>query len=188
MLVADIHEELSKKFSLSVEEKNIHISGQPKYKVEFRWARMELVQEGILAKPEVSGRGYWQIQDGTFNPPTHHADEVPDQAEYNEGAVKKVTVNRYERNEKARDACLSHHGHSCLACGFDFEKVYGHLGKNQIHVHHKVKISSIGKEYKLDPISDLEPVCPNCHHMIHRRDPPFSIAEIKAMLQQGRLG
>ena len=36
-------------------------------------------------------------------------------------------------------------------------------------------------EYNLNPISDLVPVCPNCHAMIHQRKPPFTINEIKEM-------
>ena len=27
-------------------------------------------------------------------------------------------------------------------------------------------------------IEDLRPVCPNCHAMIHRKNPPFTIEEI----------
>ena len=50
----------------------------------------------------------------------------------------------------------------------DFENMYGELGKGFIHVHHIVPISMIGKEYKIDPIKDLVPVCPNCHAMLHR--------------------
>ena len=41
-------------------------------------------------------------------------------------------------------------------------------------------------EYRLDPIRDLRPVCPNCHAVIHRREPPFSIEEIKHMLEKER--
>jgi 5-methylcytosine-specific restriction protein A len=37
-------------------------------------------------------------------------------------------------------------------------------------------------EYEVDPINDLIPVCPNCHAMIHRRRPAYSIEEVKKML------
>jgi 5-methylcytosine-specific restriction protein A len=50
----------------------------------------------------------------------------------------------------------------------DFEKMYGELGRGFIHIHHVVPISTIGKEYLLDPVKDLVPVCPNCHAMLHR--------------------
>ena len=41
----------------------------------------------------------------------------------------------------------------------------------------------IGKEYQLNVDKDLVPVCPNCHYMLHRKDPPYTIEELKSMLQ-----
>jgi len=38
-----------------------------------------------------------------------------------------------------------------------------------------------------DPIRDLRPVCPNCHVVIHRREPPYSIDEVRQLLTQQRL-
>jgi 5-methylcytosine-specific restriction protein A len=35
---------------------------------------------------------------------------------YIEGEVRTIVVNRYERDPKARQACLDHHGYICLAC------------------------------------------------------------------------
>lgn len=87
-----------------------------------------------------------------------------------EGAVSKITVNRYERNPEARKKCIELYGGAfCLICGFDFERVYGELGRDYIHVHHIVPISEIGQEYKIDYKKDLIPVCPNCHAMLHRK-------------------
>ena len=62
------------------------------------------------------------------------------------------------------------------------EKTYGEIGKNFIHIHHLVKISDIKEEYMIDPIEDLRPVCPNCHAMLHKKEPPFTIEELKGML------
>jgi len=36
----------------------------------------------------------------------------------------------------ARKRCLEHYGTKCTVCGFNFEAVYGELGKRFIHVHH----------------------------------------------------
>lgn len=85
-----------------------------------------------------------------------------------EGAKQTVTVNRYERDEKARLECIKAHGCRCAVCNLDFEELYGEVGKGFIHVHHIVPIHTIGKEYQLDPQKDLVPVCPNCHAMLHR--------------------
>lgn len=99
-----------------------------------------------------------------------------------EGAKKKIIVNSYERNNKARRLCIKHYGVKCQVCNFDFEKTYGEIGKNFIHIHHLVKISDIKEEYMIDPIEDLRPVCPNCHAMLHKKEPPFTIEELKGML------
>lgn len=86
-----------------------------------------------------------------------------------EGARKTITVNSYERNSAARNACIKVHGVSCSVCGFNFEAFYGGRGKDFIHVHHVVAIAGIGQKYEIDPIKDLRPVCPNCHAMLHRK-------------------
>jgi hypothetical protein len=110
-------------------------------------------------------------------------EELSSEIEYVEGAASCVIVNVYERNREAREACLRRHGRSCAACGFNFEANYGEATAGYIQVHHLIPIAQVGVKYKLDPIRDLRPVCPNCHAAIHRREPPFSIGEIKKMLQ-----
>ena len=99
-----------------------------------------------------------------------------------EGPQVTIAVNRYERNRRARKACIKEYGAVCSVCGFDFGKRYGSIGVGFIHVHHIISLSSIGQKHKLDPLSDLRPVCPNCHEMLHRRDPPLEIEELKKSL------
>jgi 5-methylcytosine-specific restriction enzyme A len=103
---------------------------------------------------------------------------------YFEGAVRQILTNTYERDEKARRAAIRHHGCICKVCGFDFEAVYGAFGSGFIHVHHIVPLSSIGKHYSVNPKTDLFPVCPNCHAMIHRKSPPFLIEEVRLMMNR----
>jgi len=100
-----------------------------------------------------------------------------------EGAVRQIVINKYERNPLARRICVNHYGAFCQACGFDFFKTYCELGKDFIHVHHIVPLSKINKEYILNPIDDLIPVCPNCHSMIHRNKTALSIEELKKILK-----
>ena len=110
--------------------------------------------------------------------------EVHEADVYNEGAVMQVTVNRYERNRDARDRCIESKGCKCAVCGMDFEQTYGSIGKGFIHVHHLVPISSIGEEYVIDPINHLVPVCPNCHNMLHRKEPPYTPEELKEIISK----
>ena len=53
-----------------------------------------------------------------------------------EGEVTTVTLNKYERNPKARAACLAYHGTTCAVCGMDFGKIYGPEFAGRIEVHH----------------------------------------------------
>lgn len=96
-----------------------------------------------------------------------------------EGAKKTITVNAYERNHEARRRCLNHWGYNCSVCQFRFDLAYGSLGKNYMHVHHLRPLAIVGGKYEVDPISDLRPVCPNCHAMLHRTSPPKSIEELQ---------
>lgn len=116
---------------------------------------------------------------------TLYPDELPQDVSYVEGAAQQVSVNRYERSIEARNACIAHHGSTCQVCNLDFRKKYGELGAGFIHVHHRISIASIGNEYCVDPINDLVPVCPNCHAMLHRRQPPFEIEELRALVHDG---
>ncbi len=92
---------------------------------------------------------------------------------YTEGERQRSLVNKYERDERNRKLCIEAKGCRCAICGFDFEESYGELGKGFIHVHHIVPVSKIGPNYIIDPVKDLIPVCPNCHAMLHRVDPPM---------------
>lgn len=111
-----------------------------------------------------------------------YPDDLESGKKYVEGAKKQVRVNAYERNPKARAACLRHHGFNCVVCSFNFELRYGPLGKEFIHVHHLKPLALTDGEYKLDPVTDLRPVCPNCHAMLHRGNSVLSIEELRAIL------
>ena len=86
-----------------------------------------------------------------------------------EGAKKTVVVNAYERNSIARKKCIEHYGVKCQVCGFDFAETYGFDYEGLIEVHHIIPISSIQSEYTVDPVTDLIPLCSNCHTAIHKK-------------------
>ncbi|MBL8099922.1 MAG: HNH endonuclease [Anaerolineales bacterium] len=122
-------------------------------------------------------------------PALHHeikyADDIDISKKYYEGVLKQVKVNKFERSPGARAVCLNKHGAICSVCGFDFAKRYGEIGEGYIHVHHLKPLSEIRKGYKLNPVNDLRPVCPNCHAMIHQRKPkPYTIEEMKNILRK----
>jgi 5-methylcytosine-specific restriction protein A len=145
----------------------------------------------LQIEPSAKQRSYWvvQLNDQTKAEPrlktgasSGFPDDVYPGARYPEGAVKKVTVNAYERNPKARKACIEHYGTACIVCGIDFQVTYGTIGQGFIHVHHLYPIALRDEEYEVDPINDMQPVCPNCHAMLHRSDPPFTIDDLRDLV------
>ncbi len=114
--------------------------------------------------------------------------ELSTDGDYIEGAVSQVRVNRYERDPKARAACLQKSGCNCSVCGFNFSKSYGEIGDGFIHVRHRKPLSLRKSQYRLNPASDLAPVCPNCHAMLHTSDPPLEIDELREIWQEHNCG
>ena len=101
---------------------------------------------------------------------------------FTEGAIVQQTVDRRERNPQARQACIERYGCKCVVCGFDFESIYGDVGRGYIEVHHLKPISQIDDEHEVTA-EDLVPLCANCHAMAHRRSPePFTPTELKEMM------
>lgn len=105
---------------------------------------------------------------------------------YSEGATSTVTLDRYERDPRVRKACLDHYGRTCQICKVDFASRYPGIGDGFIEVHHLKPLSEIGKVHQVDPVTDLLPVCPNCHSMLHRqRGTPYTPDEVRAILKLG---
>lgn len=99
-----------------------------------------------------------------------------------EGARTRIEVNRYERDRRNRAAALAIHGYSCKACKLDMGKHYGSAAAGLIEVHHVTPVSQLGEDYIIDPRTDLTPLCPNCHSVAHRRNPPYSVDDLREML------
>jgi 5-methylcytosine-specific restriction enzyme A len=104
--------------------------------------------------------------------------------QYYEGSTSKITINVFERNPIAREKCILHYGCKCSVCGIVLSEVYGEVAQGHIHVHHLKQLAEIYEEYQVDPVNDLRPVCPNCHVIIHMRKPPYTIDEVKKMIEK----
>jgi 5-methylcytosine-specific restriction protein A len=139
------------------------------------------VHQGMDLEPGIEAiiRALWaDLGPGQGPDPTQ-----PVPGAYPDDAVARVAVNRYERDAEARRACIAHRGTSCAACGFSFEMAYGEVGADFIHVHHVVPASQLGGAYQLDPLTDLVPLCANCHAMAHHGvGSPRSEAELRQMI------
>ena len=63
-------------------------------------------------------------------------------------------------NETPRrvDLLEATYGYQCRAYEINMSEVYGELGSNVIHVHHRSLLADFGQEHEVDPIRDLIPV------------------------------
>lgn len=133
-----------------------------------------LIDNGLSSAPQSSIKIYDSLVDyiEKYLRDNYNEDIFPDSScteECFEGAKTKVYVNKYERSSVARRKCIEFKGYSCIVCGFNFEDIYGEIGRDFIHIHHLKALNEIGEEYIVDYKNDLVPVCPNCHAMLHRR-------------------
>jgi 5-methylcytosine-specific restriction protein A len=143
------------------------------------WGSVDVSGFAVAPAEEVSIRALW----GTFGPAPGPDPTQPVPGTYPVDAVTRVEVNRYERDPEARRVCIAHHGINCAACGFSFEATYGDIGKDFIHIHHVVPVSQLGNGYQLDPLTDLVPLCGNCHAMAHQGvGIPRSLVELRQII------
>ena len=102
-----------------------------------------------------------------------------------EGAERISLVRHRKREQPLREAKVAQvkkTGNGKLKCevpkcGFDFEVVYGRLGRDYAQVHHLKPLAdrTNPSQTKLD---DLVVVCANCHAMIHRGGKCRSLSEL----------
>jgi 5-methylcytosine-specific restriction protein A len=142
---------------------------------------------GVRLPPNVATEleRVWETQTGLAGALLPTA-EVVDEERLPEGAVRRVTVNAYERNPVARSQCLLHHGYACAVCGILMREMYGPIAENFIEVHHLRPLAEVGREYEVDPVKDLRPICPNCHAIVHRMTPAMRIDEAKQLVAKNR--
>lgn len=99
-----------------------------------------------------------------------------------EGRRTEVATSRYERSPANRAACIALKGTRCSACGLLLEDRYGSLARGYIEVHHSTPVSELANS-PVDIARDLHPLCPNCHAMVHRENPPIEVARLRAILE-----
>ena len=107
-----------------------------------------------------------------------------------EGESKVAIHKRYERKSSLvkkvkswrinKDPFLQ-----CEVCGFSFLNTYGDIGKGFIEAHHLNPLSERDGE-QVTKQNDISLVCSNCHIMLHRGDPVFSIEELKKLIEENR--
>lgn len=116
-------------------------------------------------------------------------DYVPE-CDVDEGSESEYKIKARERSSVLRkyafDYFKSKNQIKCDICGFDFENVYGLMGKDYIEIHHIIPISLYkakgDKKSLSEAIKNLMPVCSNCHKIIHKTK-DFTGEKIKKQLK-----
>lgn len=82
------------------------------------------------------------------------------QSFFNEGFRNHITHEVAFRDKRLIELVKTKHGTTCIVCELNFGLTYGLHGEGFIEIHHLNPIST-GK--RKTSITDLSPVCPNCH-------------------------
>lgn len=92
---------------------------------------------------------------------------------------------KYERSPYLRKEAIDYHGCVCMACGFNFEEVYGDLGRDFIEVHHLVGFHDLAQDQIVDVRTDMVTLCSNCHRMVHRkRTEILSLEQLRKIIDE----
>lgn len=184
---------LAERFGLTASELERQLSSRPgkAWNNLVQWARNELVKEGLLDR---SVKGFWSLTEvGTAAAAQRRVvsiastspDFVIDGAEpFIDAAEGRAELRMHLVRERSRalieafKASLKHP--TCQVCGFDFGLAYGEFGAGYIEAHHIMPIKNLtpGTRTKL---SDLVPLCANCHRIVHRNG-LMSIEQLKQAL------
>ena len=74
-------------------------------------------------------------------------------------------------------------GYTCSACGFNFQKVYGDLGRGYIEAHHLMPIADLKLgESRTVTEKDFAVLCSNCHRMIHRFEDSSDLERLRKLI------
>ena len=109
------------------------------------------------------------------------------QDSFPEGKLKERLHKQRERSSSlikaVKQEALEEHGKlECQCCGFDFEDMYGDVGREFIEAHHTKPISELHQDGERTKKEDIAPVCANCHRMLHKRRPWLVMNELKKLI------
>ena len=111
-----------------------------------------------------------------------------------EGTTTTTITKTRKRSAKLREASIMQYSNingdiSCYACGFNFKKIYGELGKDYIEIHHEEPLYQYSDDdfdkYLSEAIKKTKPLCSNCHRMLHRhRDKVITADDLKCIIKE----
>lgn len=75
----------------------------------------------------------------------------------------------------------------CAICKFSFGRTYGSLANANCEVHHLLPLSELEQATEIK-LEDLAILCANCHRVVHLHNPPYTLQDVRDMLQRSRSG
>jgi 5-methylcytosine-specific restriction protein A len=132
-------------------------------------------------------RKFWQLDiDQDFEGNNDLTGEFP------EGKIVERTHKARERNSQvillAKEKFKKEKGRLfCQVCGFDFENIYGEIGKDFIEGHHTIAVSEMTTDHKTK-VEDIAMLCANCHRMVHKKRPWLTMKDIDKLIKNKKKG
>ena len=102
---------------------------------------------------------------------------LDERAEYEGKQYRREATFRC-RNQSLIEAKKAISDFRCEVCEFNFRETYGNIGDRHIVAHHIEPIGGRPTATKTT-LNDLALVCDNCHAMLHTKDPPLTVAELR---------
>ncbi len=108
--------------------------------------------------------------------------------EVTEGSKRLVIHKEYERNQSLirkikQKAFQENKMLNCEVCGFSFLDTYGEIGVGFIEAHHTNPLSERERE-RVTKAEDIVLVCSNCHRMLHKGNPVYSLEKLKEKMSK----
>lgn len=98
--------------------------------------------------------------------------------EATEGEIYRKEAIFRSRNRALIQAKKANSDYCCEVCGFNFRETYGAIRQDYIVAHHLKPIAS-GKARTT--IDDIALLCANCHAMVHTKNPPLPIEDLRKL-------
>lgn len=74
----------------------------------------------------------------------------------------------------------------CEVCGVNFGEMYGDIGEGYIEIHHVQPLAEVNEVQFVD-VDAVVLLCANCHRMLHRRTPPYSLEDLREAIKHRRI-
>jgi hypothetical protein len=133
-----------------------------------------------VPKPGISAiPGYVRVADSDASP---NLDVDIHTVAATEGRQRLVLHLQRERNQTvARNKKKQAASLDCEVCGFSFRRAYGSAASDYCEVHHLLPLSEVEHTTRTR-MEDLAILCANCHRVVHLKNSPYTLNEVKSLL------